>query len=390
MSALKNFTILILLCFFHGPLLFGQSEKTIAFNSESWAIEAAGSMTYTYMGENSLLINRGRAYLKDAKFLNGIIEFDIFLAERRAFPGVMFRMVDPSNYEEFYIRPHLSGKPDAFQYTPIYNGSSAWQLYHDQFTGDNDGLASWRPIEEGNGHNSVYHYPYDRWLHVKLVISNQSAEVYFDHSEEPVVHIHELKRDPEAGTIGIKSSVGPIHFANFSYTPIENPTLKINSETVGESEDNSIAEWLISDEFNEKELDGNDLLDKAFIEKRNWKKLKAEKSGVTNLAKVAQGSRENNTVFAKIVVKADQSGLKRLNLGYSDRVKVYCNGQALYSGDNGYRTRDYRFLGTMGYFDTIYLPLNKGNNEILIAVSETFGGWGVQGKFEDMEGIQLN
>jgi len=33
-------------------------------------------------------------------------------------------------FEHFYIRPHQSGNPDANQYTPVFNGVSAWQLYH--------------------------------------------------------------------------------------------------------------------------------------------------------------------------------------------------------------------------------------------------------------------
>ena len=28
------------------------------------------------------------------------------------------------------MRPHKSGKPDALQYTPVFNGLSAWQLYY--------------------------------------------------------------------------------------------------------------------------------------------------------------------------------------------------------------------------------------------------------------------
>ena len=34
----------------------------------------------------------------------------------------------------------------------------------------------------------------------------------------------------------------------------------------------------------------------------------------------------------------------------------------------------------MGYFDTIYLDLKKGKNEIIFAVSENMGGWGLKAK----------
>ena len=91
----------------------------------------------------------------------------------------------------------------------------------------------------------------------------------------------------------------------------------------------------------------------------------------------------------KIVVVSDKDQIKKLDIGYSDRVKAFCNEQAIYSGNNSFRTRDYRYLGTIGYFDAIYLPLKKGENTIMLAVSETFGGWGVMGKWDNMEGIQI-
>ncbi|WP_353572382.1 hypothetical protein [Candidatus Albibeggiatoa sp. nov. BB20] len=55
-----------------------------------------------------------------------------------------------------------------------------------------------------------------------------------------------------------------------------------------------------------------------------------------------------------------------------------------------FQKRDYRFLGTMGFFDDIYLPLRKGGNELWILVTEKFAGWGVKGKFDDLEGIQVD
>ena len=36
------------------------------------------------------------------------------------------------------------------------------------------------------------------------------------------------------------------------------------------------------------------------------------------------------------------------------------NGMPLYRGDDSYRSRDYRFLGSIGWFDTVYLPLQAG------------------------------
>ena len=77
-----------------------------------------------------------------------------------------------------------------------------------------------------------------------------------------------------------------------------------------------------------------------------------------------------------------------MEFGFSDAVRIYVNGQLLYAGNDGYRSRDYRFLGTIGYFDTLYLPLAKGRNEVVLAVSENFGGWGLRARLMNTDGIK--
>jgi hypothetical protein len=59
----------------------------------------------------------------------------------------------------------------------------------------------------------------------------------------------------------------------------------------------------------------------------------------------------------------------------------------VYSGHNKFRSRDYRYLGTMGYFDAVHLELKKGENEIIFAVSENFGGWGLKAKLRNFKNI---
>jgi hypothetical protein len=41
------------------------------------------------------------------------------------------------------------------------------------------------------------------------------------------------------------------------------------------------------------------------------------------------------------------------------------------------------FLGSIGWYDTLYLPLAAGGNELVVAVAEDFGGWGVQARLSD-------
>jgi hypothetical protein len=78
--------------------------------------------------------------------------------------------------------------------------------------------------------------------------------------------------------------------------------------------------------------------------------------------------------------------VKKFSFGFSDRARLYFNNKLLYAGEDNFLSRDYRFLGTMGYYDAVYLDLKKGRNEVWIAVSENEGGWGVMGMLEELDG----
>ena len=52
--------------------------------------------------------------------------------------------------------------------------------------------------------------------------------------------------------------------------------------------------------------------------------------------------------------------------------------------------RSLRYLGVMTIDnDALFLPLKQGENELIFAVSEAFGGWGVTARLEDLAGIRL-
>jgi hypothetical protein len=334
-------------------------------------IDAQDKKIEEYAGKQSLYLKNGMAYLKDVAFTNGIIEFDINFGKQRGFMGVMFRMADKANYEEFYMRPHQSGNPDAMQYTPVNNTLAAWQLFH------------------GEGYSAAFPYTFDEWMHVKLVIAGDQGEVYINNSENPVLFMHDLKREMKAGTIGVKTLGENGRYANFSFTKTDNPTLKGKAKGEEKIEAGTIPSWQISNTFDEKQLENKLTLTDADFKNLNWQKLVAEKSGLANIATLATLKENQNTVFARVVIESDKAQVKKFTFGFSDRVKIYVNNQLVYSGTDEFMSRDYRFLGTMGYNDAIYLPLKKGKNELWLAVSEQMGGWGLKGKFENMEGIQV-
>jgi len=90
-------------------------------------------------------------------------------------------------------------------------------------------------------------------------------------------------------------------------------------------------------------------------------------------------------VYAKTAIVSDRDQIKKLEIGYSDDVSVFLNGRILYRGRSAQNFRDPAFLGIMNpENDAIYLPLKKGSNELLLAVSELGGGWGFICRLRDV------
>ena len=348
------------------PMVEIEPPERVPFSDDRWQIEAQELEHVEHLGQQALRIRGGAAVLPDLDIRNGLVEFDIAVTEERGFAGLVFRLQDQANYEHFYIRPHQSGKPDANQYNPVINGVSAWQLYH------------------GEGYSAPVEYRYGEWMHVKVIFAGSKAKVFID-SDEPVLHINDLKRNEMGGAIGVNSAnFSSVHFANFKMTPLADAyTIPSTGPGQPASAAGLVTSWQVSNAFDSSLLEGAVHLPAELKATRNWSELGAEPSGITNLAWVQGLVDGRNTVFARLVVDADKPGKKRLSFGYSDASAVFVNDNLVYRGDNSYRSRDYRYLGTIGMFDNVVLPLQKGANEIWIAVSESFGGWGIMASITD-------
>ncbi len=349
---------------------YSAAQTTIPFSSDQWTFSGEYKLE-EFMGRSSVWINNSRAYLADVSFEDGIIEYDVAMSSTRGFGGVHFRMQNLEHYEEFYMRSHQSGNPDAMQYSPVYNGLAAWQLYY------------------GEGYGAVKEYDFDQWMHVKLIISGSFMEVYIKDMQEPVLQVYQLKRSSKAGFLGLYTFLKGMHFANFTFQAIENPPLKYPEKSIPTMATGTVSSWEVSEGFPFAMLANNVQLPANLLDDLEWKTYKSEYSGTVNLAQSGGVNDSINTVFAGIEVEAKSETVKALHFGYSDEVKVYVNGQLLYSGNNAYRSRDYRYLGTIGYFDTLYVPLAKGKNRIIFAVKERLGGWGIKAQWVDTSGLSL-
>jgi hypothetical protein len=100
---------------------------------------------------------------------------------------------------------------------------------------------------------------------------------------------------------------------------------------------------------------GKFALDPADVRSIRWTELPVTERGIVNLGVLGPRSADSNTVLASVVIQSDVARRLPFRLGFSDRAPVYLNGRLIYVGDATYRSRDPRFLGTVGLFDTSLL-----------------------------------
>jgi hypothetical protein len=131
---------------------------------------------------------------------------------------------------------------------------------------------------------------------------------------------------------------------------------------------------------------GGELLDSlpdvARGERRGWVAADAEPTGLLNLARYRAKAGPRTLVVARSVLRAERDEVRRLAFGYSDDVTVFLNGRPLFAARNGFRARYPEAAGLMTPHDAVFLPLRRGDNELLFAVAEAFGGWGLVARQE--------
>ncbi len=331
-------------------VLFNTNGQTVKVPSklDAWnTVLAAKPVQETYMGKPCLRLDSGMIVVKGAELRDGTIEADISFSQERSFPGFAVRMQDTNNFENFYLRPHQSGNPDATQYTPEFNGQTGFQLYY------------------GEGYDGSFSFRFNQWHHIEIELHGLQAEFYID--DTPVIKVKELLTGWKTGKIAIGTDGAPLRIANVQYT------VKQQSAPSPPSVFEKV--YYVTTEIKKK---------------LTWTTQTTEPSGTINLARFGGNPNDTGrTIVTRLLIESASDQVKELSFGFSDYIKVYLNDKALYYGGDKQYSRDYRFLGTIGYFDRLFLPLKKGINELWLVVSEDFGGWGVKAKFENIENILL-
>jgi hypothetical protein len=332
------------------------ADDSVDFGSERWTI--ASGRVVEHLGRKSLA---GSASLKDAVFEDGVIEVDLAVTGARSYPGVLFRMETPRDFERVYLRPHRagpSGYPDAVQYLPGFNGVDGWQLYN------------------GPGFTAGATLPAGQWVHLRIEVRGTQARVFLGDSAEPVLQIHELKRGRSKGSLGLNGPPdGSAFFSAFRYRA--DSELSFSPPPPVDVPPGLLTDWRVSRPFKARLVDRETPPSTWTLPGAEWVVARTDPGGLVDVARLfGRLGPEPDAVVARATLRSDSERLLEVNIGYSDEVSVYLNGKPLFHGASAYRQRDPSFLGVVGLFDAVYLPLKKGENELTLLLTEAMGGWG--------------
>jgi hypothetical protein len=333
-----------------------------------WEIGGQGAVVKPYMGKNALRLGTGNAFRRDVRLQDGTIELDVATTGRRSFFYVQFRMESDREFEEIYLRPHKTGLGDALQYNPVYRGESNWQLYH------------------GEGGTAPVDIPGNEWVHLKIVLRGERAAVFVGDVREPQLIVRRLARPAAPGYVALRSFVpegGAESVTSFANVVVRPDAADFVFPEMGPEPappSGIVREWLVSEPF----VTPDGPITQLPVASA-WKKIETEGSGLLvlllHIARPERGKRA--TVLAKMALTAEREGRVPFHLGYSDEVTVFLNGAPLFSADDSYSFDRPRREGLIGLDQgTVYLPLRAGKNELVLAVTDVFGGWGVIGRVD--------
>jgi hypothetical protein len=252
-------------------------------------------------------------------------------------------------------------------------------------------VAAWQ-IYFGPEYSVALEYPFNEWIRIRIEVLNDRAQVTIgapDGKARPSLVIDDLKRDPVAGAIGVASGWAGARFANFRYRMTDHITIAPAAKTEAQPIEGLIREWQVSNAIAESSLVHVTQLDKQMLAALRWQSLPVETNGIANLARLQSNSNGTDTALVRLTLQADNEIMQPLDFGFSDRVRVFVNGTLMFAASDMWQSRDYRFLGTVGLYDTIYCPLQRGRNEVILAISESFGGWAVMGAMLPAPGVRI-
>jgi hypothetical protein len=350
-----------------------------------WDVSRATLVDNASPTNTAIGLMRGVAFRPDLSMRDGTIEFQLSAAHG-GFAGLAFRMASTSDYEIIYFAPSDDGTRWKYvQYQPVFQGETTWQLYYrDEYRADLPKSATGA-------------------IHVRLAISGTRADVYVNDLATPVLRIHDLKRDPASGAVGVwaaspKAATTPIEFSQLSTNTATPSLAAVAPEHAPETQ---ILQWQVSPrQPSPGEVDPPAQL--PLLDFARMPVITAEPSGLVNLTRALgnpAGPQTTNVfggagwglAYAHVTIEAEAPRITRLFVSYSDGIGVYLNGERRFTGNNVQDAREPGANGTVQTeVDGIDLPLRRGRNELVLAITDKAFGWGFRARLETRQGLTIH
>ena len=353
---------------------------SVPADSPRWDLEGEAKPA-EYQGRKSLLLNGGAAVLKDLEMRDGVVDVDVATPATRGFFGIQFRIAnDGANAEWVYLRQHKSGLPDAMQYTPVLNTGLNWQIYN------------------GPGFTGAVDIPRDVWFHLRLEVGGAQAKLYVKDMDKPALVMNDLKSGVQKGQVALAVLTGATYFSNFEIRTTTDIPWERHFPPMPPG---TLIKWSLSPSYDA--LARNLELPPPDENAITWQDVEAEPPGfvvvyryrdaphpqvsfASDFSKRLDPQPGMKVVYARTSIKSDRDQVKKLYIGYSDDVSVFLNRKILFRGRSAQNFRDPGFLGIVNAEnDAVYLPLKKGSNELMLAVSELGGGWAFICRLAELE-----
>jgi hypothetical protein len=364
-------------------------EQQLPFSDKAWELTGNRAAIVKEGDRDVLQVETGFAHRKDVSLQDGTIEFDVQVTRRRSFVYVSFREVAEGEREEFYLRPHKSGLPDAVQYAPVWQNRSAWQLHH------------------GLGGTAAVPFEPGAWTRVRVVLQGRHAALFVKDMTSPVLLVPNVAREPKAGSItvggflpaGVPGEAPIAKFSNvvvrpdavpFDFKAALSKTTTSPAQAATQPGETIVRAWSVSRSFVPKPGD-TAAIQTADIT-GEFQRLETEPSGLLELDRHVRIPEKSNVAaaVARIRVRAARAGAYVFDLGFSDIATVFVNGRPFFQGNQSYSFDRPRREGLIGFDQArLHLPLEAGDNEVAVVVSDSFGGWGLMGRFVNARGLSI-
>ena len=360
--------------FMAGPAC-SQTPRLLSVPADTthWSLEGNADVT-DYLGRRCLHLDGAEAKVRNLELRDGVVDVDVATPASRGFFGIEFRIDrEDRDAEWVYLRQHKSGAPDAMQYTPILNTGLNWQLYN------------------GPGFTGAVDIPRNKWFHLRLVITGAQAKLYVGNMAKPALVMDDLKSGIKKGRVALAVLTGATYFSNFEVRATPDSPWERHLPPMPPG---TLTRWSLSPSYDALERNLERPLSPAESDSMRWQDVQAEPPGLVpinryrdsphpmvsfanDFSKRLEPQPGTRVVYARTTITSGGDELRKLCIGYSDEVSVFLNGRILFRGRSAQNFRDPAFLGILSPDDdAVYLPLKKGRNELVLAVSELGGGWG--------------